>query len=1043
LASVAVLSVLILCAGQLAHAQSTAALIGSEFMRQTPGQVLNGSAKLIEHYNPNQMLRVTLGLQPPNMAQEEAFLVALQTKGSPEYHHFLTAKEWTERFDPSEKDEQAVVDWAKSQGLTVTHRFPNRLLVDVEAPVATLEKAFKVTLNSYQLDAKTYFSNDREPEIPSSLAGILHSVEGLNNIQRMRPSNSSTAIPDAPAYVAGPAVSQGDKIVKSGDASKRPAIPSGAQAKKPSSNITGGLYDPTDIYGSNAYDYNALQALGHCCNPLHDETNGAPPDGSIAIATFGDFATSDILGFQARYSYLALNINRVFIDGTPGCCNGETTMDTEWTTASANSFGSYLDTAHIWVYEGANFNNSTYTDMYNQMLTDGHARTMTTSWSCTEFYSCASATMDARHAIFNSMLGQGWSLVAASGDRGSSDDCNFNNPAHTSVAYPASDPDVVGAGGTFLQLFSNSTYDFEVAWQGGTSSGSCSGNNGGSGGGCSAKYAAPGYQGTGLGCGNARAVPDLSLNAIGGQNYYFGGGFGFGGGTSIVAPELAGFFAQENSYLLYLSTVISGGLCNGHGCAPMGNPNNYFYYFGFHPTYPTHYPYYDITSGCNSNDVTAADGLTYYCSGTGWDAVTGWGTANVLQLGWAINAYNAGDFGAPSVSFAGPATSTWYNSQQTVSWSVTDTSGDGLPSVGIAGFTQAWDFAPVDSRNEPTPGSGNGFYSGPQFPGSTTGCLSFIPSGCAGGVGQGWHYAYVRTYDNSGATLNYVYGPIGYDSVAPISSDALSGTFNGSVFTTPVKVTLSATDTTSGVSHTYYQLGSNPVQLYSAPFTITTTGGHTLHFFSTDVAGNTESTKTVLVNIEAPTKTTLTSSLNPSVYHQTVTFKAKVTGTFGVTPTGFVNFKKGTVSMGSVALDGTGTATFSIATLGVGARSITASYGGSGKNLTSSSPTLTQTINKASTTVALTSSLNPSHHGNKVTFTATVTGAFGGSPSNTVNFKAGSTIIGSGAISATTHKATFSTTTLSVGTHNITAAYPGDANYKAGTSPVLKQVVNN
>ena len=28
-----------------------------------------------------------------------------------------------------------------------------------------------------------------------------------------------------------------------------------------------GNYDPTDIYNSNAYDYNALQALGHCCNP--------------------------------------------------------------------------------------------------------------------------------------------------------------------------------------------------------------------------------------------------------------------------------------------------------------------------------------------------------------------------------------------------------------------------------------------------------------------------------------------------------------------------------------------------------------------------------------------------------------------------------------------------------------------------------------------------------------------------------------------------------------------------------------------------------
>ena len=47
------------------------------------------------------------------------------------------------RFSPSAADEQAVLDWAKSQGLTVTQRFPNRMLVNLEAPVARLEKAFQ------------------------------------------------------------------------------------------------------------------------------------------------------------------------------------------------------------------------------------------------------------------------------------------------------------------------------------------------------------------------------------------------------------------------------------------------------------------------------------------------------------------------------------------------------------------------------------------------------------------------------------------------------------------------------------------------------------------------------------------------------------------------------------------------------------------------------------------------------------------------------------------------------------------------------------
>jgi hypothetical protein len=508
---------------------------------------------------------------------------------------------------------------------------------------------------------------------------------------------------------------------------------------------------------------------------------------------------------------------------------------------------------------------------------------------------------------------------------------------------------------------------------------------------------------------------------------------------------MAGFFANENAYLLYLSSVISGGLCNGHACAPLGNDNWYLYWFGENPGYAPHYPYpfYDITSGCNNNDVTAFYGLGYYCAGSGWDAVTGWGSVYMFQLAWAINTYQAGDFGAPVVSFSGPATNVWYNSDQSVNWTITDTETDGLPVTGVAGFSQAWDFDPGDNFSEATPGSGSSFYSGPQYPNATSGCLDFTGSFCAGSVGQGWHYVYVRPWDNTGFTTDYVYGPLGYDTFPPVTKDHLSGTFNGSVWTTPVKNTLSATDASpgSGVASTVYQIDSGSVLNYVSPFTIGTTGSLKVYFHSTDHAGNVESTHTVLIHIEAPTTTTLTSSINPSSYHQSVTFTAKVAGTFGATPTGSVTFKNGAVTLGSVALAG-GVAKFTTSGLTVGSHNITASYNGSGKNLASTSAALTQTVNKAHTSTTLASSLNPSHRGNPVTFTATVTGAFGGSASGSVKFKDGTTVIGTGTVNTTTHKATFTTSTLAVGTHSITAAYQGSVSFLTSTSAVLKQVVN-
>jgi hypothetical protein len=117
------------------------------------------------------------------------------------------------------------------------------------------------------------------------------------------------------------------------------------------------------------------------------------------------------------------------------------------------------------------------------------------------------------------------------------------------------------------------------------------------------------------------------------------------GGTSIAAPELAGFFAQENAYLLYIGAGIGNNCYGSSPCAPLGQPNQAIYYEGFNAPYAAHYPFYDILEGCNSNDVTAANGVGYFCAGTGYDLVTGWGSVNMLHLAWLFNTWAAGDFG--------------------------------------------------------------------------------------------------------------------------------------------------------------------------------------------------------------------------------------------------------------------------------------------------------------------------------------------------------------------------------------------------------------
>jgi hypothetical protein len=194
---------------------------------------------------------------------------------------------------------------------------------------------------------------------------------------------------------------------------------------------------------------------------------------------------------------------------------------------------------------------------------------------------------------------------------------------------------------------------------------------------------------------------------------------------------------------------------------------------------------------------------------------------------------------------------------------------------------------------------------------------------------------------------------------------------------------------------------------------------------------------------QSSTTTTLTSSANPAVSGQSITFTATVTGGMVKVSTlgGTVTFKDGTTVLGTGTLVN-GVATYTTSSLAVRTHSITAVYGGNSNFLGSTSTALSQPVNQASTTTAISSSANPSVSGQSVTFTATVSAVLPGSgkPSGTVTFMDGTTALGTGTLS--NGVATFKTSSLTVKTHSITAVYGGDTNFKTSTSSALSQVVN-
>ena len=120
---------------------------------------------------------------------------------------------------------------------------------------------------------------------------------------------------------------------------------------------------------------------------------------------------------------------------------------------------------------------------------------------------------------------------------------------------------------------------------------------------------------------------------------------------------------------------------------------------------------------------------------------------------------------------------------------------------------------------------------------------------------------------------------------------------------------------------------------------------------------------------------------------------------------------------------------------------ITAMYGGDSAFDGSTSDALTQSVDNATTAMALSSDVNPSVTGQTVTFTATVTPSTPSAATGTVDFADGSTPLGSTSLDGS-GQAKLATSALAAGTHSISATYGGDPNFNGATSNVLTQTVN-
>jgi Pro-kumamolisin, activation domain/IPT/TIG domain len=599
-------------------------------------------------------------LKPRNEQALQSFIASVDKVHSSLYHQYLKAGQFESRFGPS----SATVDTVRSQldadGLKVTSVSGDGLLVGFSGTTANVESAFSTKLERYTSTAGiTGEQTTKAISLPSNVASDVTAVIGLNTLVH---PEADLVHPPKSAYA-------GHAAAKTASFTHYTGAPSPCSDATVDAATYGGL---TDDQIANAYGATSLYGAGD---------TGAGVD--IGVYELEPYSSSDLQTFDDCYfgssqgNTMASSVTDVAVDGgqPSGPGSGESILDIEDVSAMAPG-------AHIDVYEAPNTNAGSL-DEYARMVDDDTDQIITSSWGfCEQDLQLADpGAQQAENYIFEQAAAQGQTVLSAAGDTGD-DTCNEvrdvpppgdQNPL--SVDDPASQPYVLGVGGTTLQDADPSNYD-ETVWNDGA-------EWGGGGGGISESWAAPSWQqslnyftaggystdlanaydyetsgagsvsdqnltpnfctdsaGADLPTGTVcRGVPDVSAQAdefTGAVTIYMDseGGWSTIGGTSSATPIWAGMLALVDG-----STACSASTAqfatSPTDATPEAKPdigfaspllyavaaNNTEYAESFH----------DVTVG--NNDVFGFDNGVVFPARTGYDLATGLGSPILTGTG--------------------------------------------------------------------------------------------------------------------------------------------------------------------------------------------------------------------------------------------------------------------------------------------------------------------------------------------------------------------------------------------------------------------------
>lgn len=946
------------CTSQVAHTESTqsgrrARVLITQNIDEAKLVVLRGNVRpeasavndrgaVPEDFAMEHML---LQLQRPAELEKELqqFIDELHDPKSPNFHKWLTAQQFGERFGVAQQDVDTVTRWLESFGFRVNYVYPSFMLIDFSGNASQVRAAFHTEIHYLDVQGTRHVANMSEPQIPAALA---RAVAGIVSLHDFKPHGAH-------------------------------------QMRRPSAAFTFPGKSGGTEYGMVPGDLATIYNL----NPLFN--SGVSGQGqTIALIENTDlFSTSDWNTFRSTFglsSFSGASLNTVH----PGNCQdpgligsneGEAILDAEWATAAAPSAAIVMATCA-----------DTSTTFGGLIAVENmiNASSQPPAIMSVSYSACEAANGSSSNAAFNSAyqqaVSEGVSVFVASGDSGASMCDNGVSAASHGIGANAlaSSPYDVAVGGTdFGDTFAgtNSTYwnssnssTFasarsyvpEIPWNdscgsaliakfegysttygsggfcnspagqqhfqtttaaGGAPSGCASGSpsvNGVVSGSCQG-WAKPSWQSV-VGNPNdgVRDLPDVSLFAANGvwSHYYIlcfsdlgnGGaicsgdpsGWSGAGGTSFAAPILAGIQAlvnqsagarQGNPNPVYYKLAAGEYGSSGNSSCNSSNGN----------TVGSSCIFYDVTQGdmdvncTGSNNCYTPSGFSgvlstsnssfqpAFSTQVGWDFATGIGTINAANLvkNWPGSAPPPSQ---PDFSLSASPSSLTVNQGSSGKSTITISPANGFNSsvsLSSSGLPSG-----VTASFSPNPATGSSTLTLAASSTATTGTVTVTVTGTFGSLTHTTNISLTVngtapppqpnfTLSASPSSLTITQGSSGNSTITITGSNGFSGSVSLSASGLPSGVTASFSPNPATSSSTLTLAASSTATVGAGNITVTGTSGSLTR----------TTTVSLTVNAPAPPPSQPDFLLSASPSSLTVAQGATATTTIRITPEGGFN----------------------------------------------------------------------------------------------------------------------------------------------------------